>query len=237
MEVLITVCTFRSCRRKKSEYMCAFRSFLTEKENENISYLCNAADVSEKLIWSMLKKSQFLGMMSSCFIVNDEIISGDNAIIEMWANHFEKLALPGSRPMFNDNFRDTIEHETKLILAECIESPTSMEGFFVYEIVKEVYKNLKSRVSGGLDKVTYEHLKYGGPKLWSILSILYFRMLYSIEVPQSSKFELLLPLFKGKGTKASNKDNYRGIAMFSVFCKVFELLILRRLEAIAQEKG
>ena len=97
--------------------------------------------------------------------------------------------------------------------------------------------NLKSGVSGGLDQVTYEHLKYGGPKLWRILSILYFRIFYSIEVPQSLKFELLLPLFKGKGTKASNKDNYRGIAMFSVFCKVFELLILRRLEAIAQEKG
>ena len=57
------------------------------------------------------------------------------------------------------------------------------------------------------------------------------------EVPQSLKFELLLPLFKGKGTKASHEDNYRGIAMFSGFCKIFKLLILRRLEAIAQEKG
>ena len=210
---------------------------MTEKENENISHLCNAADVSEKLFWSMLKKSQGVGRKSSCFIVNDEIISGDNAIIEMWANHFEKLGMPGSHPMFNDNFRDTIEHEIKMILTECIETPTAMEGLFVYETVKEVCTNLKSGVSGGLDQVTYEHLKYGGPKLWSILSILYFRMFYSIEVPQSLKFELLLPLFKGKGTKASNKDNYRGIAMFSVFCKVFELLILRKLEAIAQEKG
>ena len=119
--------------------------------------------------------------------------------------------------MFNDNFRDTIEHEIKMILTECIETPTAMEGLFVYETVKEVCTNLKSGVSGGLDQVTYEHLKYGGPKLWSILLILYYRMFYSIEVPQSLKFELLLPLFKGKGTKASNKDNYRGIAMFSGF--------------------
>ena len=105
-----------------------------------------------------------------------EIISGDNAIIEMWANHFEKLGLPGSHPTFNDNFRDTIEHEIKMILTECIETPTAMEGLFVYETVKEVCTNLKSGVSGGLDQVTYEYLKYGGPKLWSILSILYFRV-------------------------------------------------------------
>ena len=52
------------------------------------------------------------------------------------------------------------------------------------------------------------------------LSILYFRMFYSIEVPQSSKFEF----FKGKGTKASNKDNYRGIAMLSVFVRFLNFL-------------
>ena len=111
----------------------------------------------------MLKKSQGVGRKSSCFIVNDEVISGDNAIIAMWANHFEKLGMPGSHPMFYDNFRDTIEHEIKMILTECIETPTAMEGLFVYETVKEVCTNLKSGVSGGLDQVTYEHLKYGGP--------------------------------------------------------------------------
>ena len=161
----------------------------------------------------------------------------DNAIIEMWANHFEKLGMPGSHPMNNDNFRNTVEPEIKMILTECIETPTAIEGLFVYETVKEVRTNLKPGVSGGFKQVTDEHLKYGVSKLWSILSILYFRMFYSIKVPQSLKLELLLPLFKGKGTKASNEDNSRGIAMFSVFCKVLELLILGRLEAIAQGKG
>ena len=74
-----------------------------------------------------------------------------NAIIEMWANHFEKLGMPGSHPVFNDNFRDTIEHENKMILTECIETPAAMEELFVYETLKEVCTNLKSEVSGGLD--------------------------------------------------------------------------------------
>ena len=43
----------------------------------------------------------------------------------------------------------------------------------------------------------------------------------SVKVPSQFKAELILPLFKGKGREAHNKDNYRGNAMFSVFCEVF----------------
>ena len=106
-----------------------------------------------------------MGRKASCFIVYDEIISESNAIIEMWAYHFEKLGMPGSHPKFNDKFRDTSEHEIKmiltkilqecLVLTECIEAPTAMEGLFVYEAVKEVCANLKPGVSGGFDQVTY----------------------------------------------------------------------------------
>ena len=60
---------FQVLQEKKAEYRCVLRSFLTEKENENISHLCNATDVSEKLFWNMLKKSQGVGRKSSCFIV------------------------------------------------------------------------------------------------------------------------------------------------------------------------
>ena len=56
-------------------------------------------------------------------------------------------------------------------------------------------------------------------------------------VPSPLKIQLLLPIFKGEKLKASNKDNYRGITLFSVFCKVFELLLLDHIESIAQEQN
>ena len=96
---------------------------------------------------------------------------------------------------------------------------------------------LKNGVAGGPDMTTYEHIKFGGPVLWDILSILFARMFSSGKVPSQFKVELILSLFKGKGLEAHNEDNYRGIAMFSVFCKVFEMILLRRLEQIAEEKG
>ena len=55
---LIHVMHVQVLQEKKAEYRCVLRSFVTEKENENISHLCNAANISEKLCWNMLKESQ-----------------------------------------------------------------------------------------------------------------------------------------------------------------------------------
>ena len=95
----------------------------------------------------------------------------------------------------------------------------------------------KNGVAGGSDMTTYKHIKFVGPILWDILSTLFARMFSSVKVPFQFKVELISPLFKGKGLEAHNKDNYRSIAMFSVFCKVFEMILLRKLEQIPEENG
>ena len=48
---------------------------------------------------------------------------------------------------------------------------------------------------------------------------------------------VILPLFKGKGAKANNKDNYRGITVFPTLCKIFEMVLLKRLENFAEQMG
>ena len=40
-------------------------------------------------------------------------------------------------------------------------------------------------------------------------------------------------MFKGKGAKANNKDNYRGITLFPTLCKIYEMIVLNRLEKLA----
>ena len=44
-----------------------------------------------------------------------------------------------------------------------------------------------------------------------------------------------LPLFKGEGAKANNKDNYRGITLFPSVCKTYEMVLLNRLENCAKQ--
>ena len=56
----------------------------------------------------------------------------------------------------------------------------------------------KNGVAGGPDMTTYEHIKFGGPVLWDILSTLSARMFSSVKVPSQFKVELILPLFNGR---------------------------------------
>ena len=52
----------------------------------------------------------------------------------------------------------------------------------------------------------------------------------------STDFQFL-PLFKGKGVKENNKDNYRGITLFPTLCKIYEMVLLNRLEKYGERRG
>ena len=56
-------------------------------------------------------------------------------------------------------------------------------------------------------------------------------------VCDSLKTSVILPLVKGKGGKPSNKDNYRGITLFPTLFKMYETVLLNRLESYAEQKG
>ena len=51
------------------------------------------------------------------------------------------------------------------------------------------------------------------------------------------KVGVILPLFKGKGAEANNKGNYRGITLFPTLCKIYEMILLNRLEKYAAQIG
>ena len=44
-------------------------------------------------------------------------------------------------------------------------------------------------------------------------------------------------MFKGKGVKANCEDNYRGIILFPTLCKIYEMVLLNRLEKCAERRG
>ena len=46
-----------------------------------------------------------------------------------------------------------------------------------------------------------------------------------------------MPLFKGKSAKANNKDSYRGITLFPTSCKIYEMVLLNRLEKFAADRS
>ena len=76
-------------------------------------------------------------------------------------------------------------------------------------------------------------ITFAGPDIRFYLFKLYKRYFSECRTCSSIKSGQILPHFKRNDTKASDKDNYRGITIFPTLCKVYELNLLRRLERFA----
>ena len=85
--------------------------------------------------------------------------------------------------------------------------------------------------------IDYERVIFAGLHLWILMQDLYQTFFESFMIPESLKSGIILPLFKGKGAKANNKDNYRGITLFPTLCKIYEMILLNRLDNFAAHKG
>ena len=101
--------------------------------------------------------------------------------------------------------------------------------------IANVCSKLKPGVSGVL--LDYEHIRYAGLPLWELLFELYQSFFQIFSAPKSLKTVIILPLFKGKGVKANDKNNYRGITLFPTLCKIYEMILLNRLKQFTVDKG
>ena len=205
-------------KAKRNEYRSAIRKFIQCKGNSKIVDLCKASEVDEKLFWKMLRKRKG---KTTCFLVDGKFINTDSDISNMWADHFETLGQPTVDNSYNESFRIKVESAVEKIFAGCVSTLFCTEPLFIYDTVKEVCQGLKCGVAGGPDMTTYEHLKYGRLVLWDILSSLHLSLFVSCDVPSQFRTFFVLPLFKGKRTKACDRDSYRGIAMFWGFFAKF----------------
>ena len=154
----------------------------------------------------------------------------------MWADHFEVLGTPSENSNFDNDFFSRVTrsvHETPVSYSN---DPNSILcGPLKYEEISYVRSNLKSGVLSV--EIGYEHIRHAGPPLWKILFHLYQNFFENSSVCDSLLRGVILPLFKGKGAKANNKDNYRGIILFPTLCKICEMVLLNRLEKYAEQNG
>ena len=85
--------------------------------------------------------------------------------------------------------------------------------------------------------IDYEHVKLAGPDLRILMQDLHQTFFESCIIPESLKSGIILPLFKCKGAKANNKDNYRRITLFPTLCKIYQMILINRLDNFAAYKG
>ena len=151
----------------------------------------------------------------------------------MWAEHFEKLGTPSTNTKFGSVFLDRVGANVQEFVTSCNNDPFGdINDPLSYEEVASVCSKLKPGLSDVL--IDYEHVCFAGPVLWNFLFELYNEFFDRSSVCEPLKVGTILPFCKGKGVKANNKYNYRGITLFLTLCKIYEMVHLNRLEKYAE---
>ena len=144
------------------------------------------------------------------FLIDGKLSSSPVEIINMWFEHFKCLGIPSTHNHYDSSFCDFVANAVvtkfKSVLTDKSNSFDINSPIEESEVVS-VCKSLTGGTAGGICQTTYEHIKFGGPPLWNVLYKLYNQMFESSAVPTESLTGIVLPLFKGKGLKASEKDN------------------------------
>ncbi|XP_027883670.1 uncharacterized protein LOC114150994 [Xiphophorus couchianus] len=140
-------------------------------------------------------------------------VTGVKEITQLWKEHYSAL--------FNCVKSDISDIGSIHSNENVIVSPQE-----IYHIIM----TLKDNKACGMDNISTEHLKNASKKLCALLSMCFTGCLVHGLLPKSMLSVILVPTIKDKAGKISSLENYRPIALASSLSKVFERVLLNRLE-------
>ncbi len=202
------------------------------KSKQEIYYLNKCKDIQELRGDNELRESwQLINIITGRKCRNSGIISANSSEerIILWYEHFKKLLscennindlnnCPNLNPIFTDKdfTSDQIFNTDDIDIIE----------------IKEAVKYMSNNKAVGLDEISAEILKLD--ELHPIFCIIMNNIYNSNITPKLWKESLLIPVFK-KGN-ISDCNNYRGIALMSVFAKLFNRILLMRIRSVLDSK-
>ena len=98
--------------------------------------------------------------------------------------------------------------------------------------ILSLVKSLPKKKASGPDSLSMEHLIYAPPCIFDALASLFNGILRLHYIPSSFSKSLIIhvPIFKGGNKDPHSPANYRGISLSSNLSKIFEHLLLQRLQ-------
>ena len=162
----------------------------------------------------------------------DIIEKHPDRILEGWCNYFSDLYSFSVDNCFDDTFRQQIEQEVNNktstdennYTSQCLTNPISIAE------MNKIIRNLQNGKSASYDNITYEHIKYGGETLVVHITNLFNAILKTEEIPKLFKEGITITLHKGSSKSTLDPNNYRAISLLPVISKLFEKLMLVRIE-------
>ena len=132
--------------------------------------------------------------------------------------------------MFDPVFKNDVDIKTRRIINELPGACTQEQASISRDDVRKAARQLKCRKACGYDGIFNEHLKNGGSILYEQLALLYTDMYNHGHIPEGLKKGIIITLHKGGRKSKSDPNNYRAITLTSCIFKLFERILLQRVE-------
>lgn len=207
---------YQQMRASRSRFKLAIRQCKQDKMRHAADSIAKKLLHKDKVFWRDVKQMQ--GNITPSTAATVSGVSGSEEICEMWQNHYSNLL---------NSTKDYSKKHDVLSSLENLSPKDSVDRITSTEI-RNAIKLLSKGKACGHDCISGEHLIYCDEKIDCILSILFNAMLVHSHLPDEFMFSLIIPLLKDKKGDITSKDNYRPIAITSIFSKVMELIILTR---------
>ena len=225
-------------RKKKREYINAQRDERRKRQKE---------DDVRKDIECQQRSRRYYQMIRSCapkraigrIQVDEEVIYQPREIAQAFLRHFIQTAMPIEDPNFNEPWKKMVED---IVNTTCSEYERSLQDLKQVKIVTEskvsnIIQRLKKRKAPGTDEITAEHLFEAERELSRPIANCIREIMKTAKIPENFKCGLITPVFKGHGNKPEAPDSYRDISVLTVLCKVFEKVLIQRLDEGLRKAG
>ena len=206
-------------RKKLLEARTNYKKICRKSESISRKKLMNKLTTiglnNPKAFWSIIKEMNNWGKKS--------VDPADKITCEDWEKHFKEL--------LNDkNHNDKLTHS----LNEINTFDPTLDGIITDKELREALTSIKIGKAVGPDEVLGEYLKVFGQLFEPIMLKLVRAIFSECSYPDCWTINFLKPIYK-KGLE-KDTNNFRGLAIGSVFGKLYSTILLNRLIKYISEK-
>jgi hypothetical protein len=145
--------------------------------------------------------------------------------MEGFHKHFRKLATTAADSEYRYNLSEIVNYEIDIIhelaKGKNIPTPTQKE-------VKDAIESIRKGKAADIFSIAIKHFVYGGEELFHFVHRISVAIFQSAVVPNIVKVGLLSPVFNSKGS-ITDVNNYRGITVLPVCCKIIDSILKCRV--------
>ena len=206
---------------------------VTRRKAERIKEVVNQMTIDGNFnvhkFWKIRKSNKKKQQDCTSVIKDGREVYDDDQIMTAFRDEFQKRLQKPEREEWLENISQKIDS----ILEHITQAIGEKSSPFTLEELKKVLKKILSGKASGPDEIPPEIFKYGGETLENILLEMVNEIKESSEIPEQWNYVDISTIYKNKG-KMKDLKNQRGIFLTAVAYKLFEKLMVNRMEDVTK---